>query len=124
MICPSCGSEYREGYQRCAECNVDLIHPETTSLVEGESENELTRVLETRSHDLLINVSLALEDRNIPYLAQSGTAFDASGVVEQGQNLSWRGALWVPESYQEDAEEIIDEVESQLRQAEAGEPQE
>jgi hypothetical protein len=25
MICPSCGSEYREGFTRCAECDVDLV---------------------------------------------------------------------------------------------------
>ncbi len=114
MICPNCESEYREGYTRCAECNVDLIQPESATFIETGSTNDLIRVLETQQHALLIETSLALETQNVPYLVQSGTAFDASGIVEKNQNLVWRGALWVPESSQEAAEQIIEEVKSQL----------
>jgi hypothetical protein len=124
MICPNCGSEYREGYRRCAECNVDLIHPESAPVIEADSENELIRIFETENHGLLVEITLALENQNVPYLAQSGTAFDASGVVDQNQSLIWRGALWVPESYQDDAEQIIADVKSQLAQPEHVEPQE
>ncbi len=25
MICPRCGAEYREGFSRCSDCDVDLV---------------------------------------------------------------------------------------------------
>lgn len=121
MICPNCGSEYREGYLRCADCNVDLVHPESENLIETDSKHELKRVLETQQHELLIEISLVLENRNIPYLAQSGTAFDASGIVDQTHNLIWRGALWVPESYEEEADQIIEEIQDELSNKSSGE---
>jgi hypothetical protein len=114
MICPNCESEYREGFTRCAECDVELINPESVNVIEDPSNNELTRIFETQKHDLLMEITIAFENQGIPYLAQSGTVFDAAGVVEQNHGLKWRGALWVPESFQDDAEEIIENVKSQL----------
>jgi hypothetical protein len=124
MICPNCESEYREGFTRCSECNVDLIDPESANGIEDPSNNELTRIFDTQKHDLLIEITMALENHGIPYLAQSGTAFDATGVVEQNQGLTWRGALWVPESFEDDAELIIEEVKTQLAKSEHVEPEE
>ena len=114
MICPNCESEYREGFSRCAECDVDLIQPidESADLIKTDPKSELTRVFETQRHDLLIEICLAFENQNIPYLSQSGTAFDTYGVVEQTQTLVWRGALWVPEAYVDDAEQIIAEIQN------------
>ena len=114
MICPNCGSEYREGFLRCADCDVDLIQAtvESADRIETDPKNELTRVFETQRHDLLIEICLAFENQNIPYLSQSGTAFDTYGVVEQTQTLVWRGALWVPEAYADEAEEIIEKIQN------------
>jgi hypothetical protein len=129
MICPNCESEYREGFLRCADCNVDLVHPESENFIETnskhefktDSKHELTRVFETQQNGLLLEISLAFENRNIPYLAQSGTAIDAGGIVNQTRNLIWRGALWVPESYEEEATQIIEEVLNELKNLPASE---
>ena len=114
MICPNCGSEYREGFLRCADCDVDLIQTteESADRIETDPKNELTRVFETQRHDLLIEICLAFENQSIPYLSQSGTAFDTYGVVEQTQTLVWRGAIWVPEAYADEAEQIIEEIQN------------
>lgn len=42
MICPLCGSEYREGYLRCRECDTDLI-----DVPPREPDVELVRIYET-----------------------------------------------------------------------------
>jgi hypothetical protein len=33
MICPNCQAEYREGFSRCADCDVDLVEPSPDALV-------------------------------------------------------------------------------------------
>jgi hypothetical protein len=33
MICPQCNAEYREGFVRCTDCGVQLVHPLSGALV-------------------------------------------------------------------------------------------
>ena len=40
MICPNCGSEYREGFLRCADCDVDLIQTTEESADRTETRSE------------------------------------------------------------------------------------
>src|SRR5258708_3510813 len=34
MACPECQSEYREGFTRCADCDVDLVQAQSASAAE------------------------------------------------------------------------------------------
>jgi hypothetical protein len=37
MICPSCESEYRAGYTRCASCDVDLVEPAALDAIKART---------------------------------------------------------------------------------------
>lgn len=98
MICPKCESEYREGFYRCADCDLDLVRDlETTA---EESPTELVRVLETKDSSFLGELVIRIEDQSIPYLVQSGTAFSEEVILEKDHPV-WRGVLFVPERFVE-----------------------
>ena len=44
MFCPECQAEYRQGFTRCADCDVDLVYelpPEPGQASSAQSPNEL-----------------------------------------------------------------------------------
>lgn len=70
MFCPQCKSEYRQGFTRCADCDVDLI----ASLPEaGEAgfnparRGTLVRLWEGENLALHVKLREALEQVGIPY---------------------------------------------------------
>jgi hypothetical protein len=74
MFCPECRTEYREGYTRCAECDVDLV-AELPPEEQGMADMELEQVFETTDPTLLPVVKSVLESADIPYLLEGEEAF-------------------------------------------------
>jgi hypothetical protein len=37
MICPLCKAEFREGFTRCSDCDIDLVSPQSVEAVSGAS---------------------------------------------------------------------------------------
>jgi hypothetical protein len=111
MICPRCKTEYREGFYRCADCDIALV--QESQISENSSEesgaSELIRVYETTDSSLLSDVVLMIEDQDIPYLLQSGTAVDLDSQFQTG-SLVWRGVLYAFENSLETIDSIIAKV--------------
>jgi membrane protease YdiL (CAAX protease family) len=87
MFCPNCGSEYRPGFSRCADCAIDLIDGEV-DLVDGfppPSEPEeplpLATVYATGDRALLARATALLDDAGIPYLTRGEGPHD---LLDQG----------------------------------------
>ncbi|HET6267123.1 MAG TPA: hypothetical protein VFG11_05340 [Acidobacteriota bacterium] len=122
MICPKCGAEYREGFTRCGDCNVDLIEPKTYKITEEELESgsfdpedvedELVVVLETAVPSLITEFEYKLERRQIPYLEQSGTLYGASTAGRRSLH-QWYAKVWVPLVFEEQAKEVLNRIDLQ-----------
>jgi hypothetical protein len=67
MYCPQCKGEYREGFDRCDDCGVDLVD-ELPS--EDHSAEEYVKVFETSESDLIPVIKSLLEGAEIPYLTE------------------------------------------------------
>ena len=68
MFCPQCKAEYRQGFTRCADCEVDLVYEIVKSLAEQAPEGSLVQLW--AGDDLALHAALMedLESAGIPFL--------------------------------------------------------
>jgi len=66
MFCPKCGSEYREGFYKCADCDVDLV-----AQIPPESDNEVGYVD-------LVEVFSTYQQGDIAFIK---SVFDGEGIT-------------------------------------------
>jgi hypothetical protein len=108
--CPECGAEYRAGFTRCHDCQVELVDepPELTAadVTELDEGGPLVEVF-AASHIEADIVRAALEDNGIQaVIAKGGTAAYPLTVGEMGE-----GRVLVPEQDGQAALEIIGTLE-------------
>jgi len=113
MICPNCKAEYREGFDRCADCDIALVSEEEASsdAADESASPELVSVLETEDSSFLADVVALIEEEKIPYVLQSGTALGMDSFLQPG-NLEWRAVLYIPDHQQEMVDSLIARVKS------------
>jgi membrane protease YdiL (CAAX protease family) len=85
MFCPNCGSEYRPGFSRCVDCEVDLVD-EIPPPSEPEEPITLATVYATGDRALLARATALLDDAGIPYLTRGESPHDllAEGLLGPG----------------------------------------
>ena len=115
MYCPQCKSEYREGFDTCAECLVPLVEGEPPEEAEPgeEEESGLKILLETTHPTPLDTIVVRLEENGIPYIVQSGTALSLlEGVVIEILPADWKAVVLVPAEHFEAGRRIVAEASS------------
>jgi hypothetical protein len=70
VFCPICGDEYRTGFNRCADCDVDLVANPPAEPAPPEP-FELTTVLETGDQTLIAVAKSVLDSAGIPCIARN-----------------------------------------------------
>ena len=83
MFCPICGDEYRTGFNRCADCDVDLVANPPAEPPAPPEPFEMTTVLETGDQTLIAVAKSVLDAAGIPSIARN----------ERLQNLFGWGAV-------------------------------
>ena len=68
MICPQCGSEYRDGYTRCDECDVALI--EAPPPAAEPPDKPLVKVYESSNAAVTPVIQSLFRDAGIEYMAK------------------------------------------------------
>ena len=88
MFCPNCHGEYREGIERCPECDVPLVarleEPET-----GEPDAKLVKVFETGEAAIIPVVESVLGGAGIEFFAKGEEVQDLFGFGRLGTNYSY-----------------------------------
>lgn len=70
MFCPKCKSEYRQGFHRCADCDVDLVHELPVEPVHEPEYEEYEELLSTHSPQDIALLKSLLESEGIRYYFQ------------------------------------------------------
>jgi hypothetical protein len=84
MFCPLCKTEYREGFDICAECSVPLVAelPQKENQAEFPQldNGEFVEVFETSDETEILIIKSVLDEEGIPYHF-SGEFFRMSGIL-------------------------------------------
>ncbi len=109
MICPECGSEYREGFVHCNSCDVDLVQPEPDP---GEPDVKLVKVYETGNAAIIPLFESLLQAANIEFMTKSETIQDMFGMGRIGATNQVTGPVefFVREDASEEARAIADSL--------------
>jgi hypothetical protein len=69
MFCPQCKAEYREGFYRCADCNIDLVSYLEESAARAQPSRDEPSVALWRGQDPVVYTSLlnALREAQVPF---------------------------------------------------------
>jgi len=100
MYCPECGSEYRQGFTRCSDCDRELVAQQPP-----RSDIKLVKVFESANPALVPVVKSLLEDANIEFLTNNEPAQDLFG------HLNEPVVFRVREEDVEAARELLDEIQ-------------
>ena len=105
MICPKCKAEYREGYTKCADCEVELVDTITLENEESSKSEEITfeTVMTSFNQGEIALAKSLLESNNIQCFVQ-GESFNSLF------RTSIPVSIKVPEEYSNQAKEVLKEL--------------
>lgn len=108
MFCPKCKAEYRAGFEKCMDCDVELIK---TLPVESDNKDhhsdrlELVTVLVTVDQGKLALAKSILQEAGIPFITMN------EGYVPWG--TLWTPQLQVSESDSETALQLLKDLKDE-----------
>jgi len=106
MFCPQCGSEYREGFTACADCQVDLVATLSESSPDERPDMVLVTVFDSTNPALIGIAKTVLDAAGIEFLA---VGEDAARVFS-GNPFLGHVRLQVEKSRAEEAEALLSEI--------------
>jgi len=112
LICPECGTEFREGITVCSDCGIPLADEPPAERDEPEWTGLVT-VLETSDFSLLLVAKSVLESAGIPYFAKGEGVQDlfGAGRIGSGFNpLVGPVQLQVPEERAQEAAVLLENL--------------
>ena len=89
MFCPVCGSEYREGFSLCADCEVALVESPPAPPVDLHPDpGDAVTVLATGDPVLLLAAKSLLEEAGIPCFTRGEGTQELFGMGRLGTGFS------------------------------------
>jgi hypothetical protein len=107
MICPECGSEYREGFTHCNDCDVDLVEPLAEEA--GEPDVDLVSVYKSGNPALLPIVESLLRDAQIEFMTTGQSVQALQGAI--GISFVVPVEFWVRSESADQARELLADVD-------------
>jgi hypothetical protein len=88
MFCPNCGSEYREGFTRCVDCDLDLVAAAPSQAAVHPEPGDFVTVFGTGDPVVFMTARSLLDEAGIPYLARNEALQDLFALGRLGTGFS------------------------------------
>ena len=103
MICPECRAEYRQGFHRCADCDVELVDALPTAAAQpGEFYGDLVTIWAGDDQSRCLAQCLQLREAGLRYYVSQEIKFRI------GTRVIWRYVLGVPSDVAEAAKALLE----------------
>jgi hypothetical protein len=120
MFCPSCGSEYRQGFSRCEDCEVDLVETPLDPAAAHPDPGDVETVFATADPVELLTAKALLDEAGIPYLTRGEGIQDLFGLGRLGTGFSiLTGPIEIQVGSRrfQEAVDLLDEAEFESEEA-------
>ena len=114
MICPSCGDEFRQGFERCPDCDVDLVAREEPEPGPEPDHSESVELFRSSDPGLLAIAKSILDGASIPYSVDG-----EESMALFGSSKAFSSRLDVPQARYEEAMALMVEADLDLGQGES-----
>ncbi|MCU7494520.1 MAG: DUF2007 domain-containing protein [Ignavibacteria bacterium] len=104
MFCPNCKAEYREGFTRCADCQVDLVDKLPEEDFELDTDIRFVEILRTLNLVDLAFIKSILDSEGIQY-------FIKGDIIQNINPLVDPAVLMVREEEADRARELLKDVQ-------------
>lgn len=114
MFCPECGAEYREGFLRCVDCEVDLVEEPPQVEPAEESAEHYVAVLRAGDPALLLMAKSLLQDAGIAFNVKGEGLQDLFAAGRLGNGFSpvaGPAEIQVSSADEEAAREVLQDLE-------------
>jgi hypothetical protein len=128
MICPNCHAEFRDGFTTCSDCEIPLVEdlesydPDAASADAAGAfaggPGDLVPLAELGSPEMLETLLGQLEEAQVPYVVQAGTAVAlASGgdLESPGVPDPWQARVMVVGSFRPEARAMVDAIVAEAK---------
>jgi hypothetical protein len=88
VICPQCNAEYRDGFTRCSDCDVDLVEPPPPPPPDERGQIELVKIYEGGNPAFLPVLESLLADAEIEFSTTSENLQDLFGRLGSAYNYA------------------------------------
>ena len=89
MYCPQCRAEYRDGIERCPQCDVALVAALPADAADEQPDAKLVKVYASGEASMIPVVQSLLDSAGIEYLAKGEEAQDLFGWGRLGTSYSY-----------------------------------
>jgi len=120
--CPKCRSEYRQGFTKCADCEVDLVDELSNDLHVEEDATSTQQWLTNLESEVMLDtftepvefmyVVSMLEEMEIPFLVKSSGGVTLKGLPSMTSKI--KRTIFVEEADIERAREVVDSLDAYL----------
>lgn len=136
MICPNCHAEFREGFTTCSDCEIPLVE-DLASVAAAETEDavgvpgefvgypgaggggDLVPLAELGSPEMLGALLEQLEEAQVPYVVQAGTAVALAygrDLESEGFPDPWLARVMVVGSFKPQARGMLDGLVAEAKE--------